>query len=183
MTQYRRRKKEFTVADMREAFRDVARLARREGKKVALAGGLAMRTYGSDRVTQDVDVLASETIDRLARGRLLSFGGVQTRTRMGVPVDLIVRSDEYADLYEEALDRAVNKGGLRIVRPEHLVSMKMVAGRARDESDLMFLLSRMDAAMFKRALDVARRFLGRYAARELTILRQEARWRREAKLL
>jgi hypothetical protein len=144
--------------------------------RAALVGGFALQLLGSDRLTGDVDVVADGPIEGLAPGKALSFGGYESETREGVPVDVIVRNDEFRGLYEEALSAAEMKDGLSVVRPEYLVAMKMVAGRDRDALDLRFLLTHphVDPGRTK---DIVRRHLGPYAARELDVLRAEAEWR------
>lgn len=89
-----------------EATEQIAAIAKKEGARVALVGGLALQHYGSPRLTGDVDVVAEELLDGLRKGRQLSFGGEATKAPNGVPVDVIVRADGYAALYQEALNRA-----------------------------------------------------------------------------
>ena len=103
----------------------------------ALVGGAAMALYGSDRLTKDVDFIASAVPDQ--PGRALSFGGKTIKVD-GVPVDIIVRDDEYEALYEDALLRRVHLHGLPVVRARHLATMKIVSGRSKDIQDLHFLI-------------------------------------------
>jgi hypothetical protein len=176
---------------LQKATNEVAALAREHGTRVALVGGFALYLYGSDRLTGDVDVVASRWVEGLPHGSPLSFGGESTETASGVPIDVIVRSDEYVDLYEEALETASIPGDLPrletdpdvvptivVVRPEYIVAMKMAAYRPKDRADLDFMI-RNDTADWKKAHDVVRRFLGRFAARELDALVAETKWRAE----
>ena len=134
-----------------------------------------MQVWGSDRLTGDLDVVASDPLGY--RGEPLTFGGVRFSVE-GVSTDVIVRSDEYQDLYEEALDKAVDVDGvpMLVVAPEYLVAMKMVAGRAKDEGDVRYLVTRFNFDQ-ARADDVVRRHLGKFAVRELRSLVDEAKWR------
>lgn len=128
-----------------EAARKVGELAAREDVEWALAGGLAMHLYGSDRLTKDVDIIASQDISLTAKHRL-TFGGSSYTLQIGkyeVPIDWIVRSDGYRKYYQAALKQAVKlPNGLRVVTPEWLVILKYNAGRQKDLDDIVFLLKR-----------------------------------------
>jgi hypothetical protein len=145
----------------------VVEQAAEEGIPTALGGGFAMQAYGSTRLTSDVDVLAPKLPHVAEDGEPITIGG-KSIVVDGVEVDVIVRDDEYADLYEEAIQKAKPKPGysVKVITPEYLVAMKMVAGRPKDEMDLNFLLSsvKMDTKVLR---DVISRFLGRYALAEL----------------
>lgn len=161
-----------------EAVAQVAELAKRERVSILLIGGFAMQHYGSDRLTGDVDFAATDRLDALPRGPALSFGGEQTHAPNGVPVDLVLRNDEFASLYEEAIARGVKPRGMPvpIVRPEHLAAMKMVAGRSRDTLDLEFLVASHAVAPTK-ARKVILKHLGPYAAREFDRFVEEVAWK------
>ena len=161
-----------------EAAREVALLAHDERVPVALIGGYALQLYGSTRLTGDVDVVAGQIIEALPDGEPLSFGGIQTESPNGVPIDLVLRDDDYAKLYEEALVRAVDlqDAPMPVVRLEYLAAMKMGAGRARDEADLEWIILRsgVDLPETRR---IVRKYLGTYAAREFDHIVEEARWK------
>jgi hypothetical protein len=160
-----------------EAAVEVLRVA---GQPFAVVGGMAMAVHGSDRMTADLDVIARSTVGHA--GTWLSFGGVRT-TICGVPVDIIVRDDDFADLYEEALDYARLLKGFdaRVVTPSYLVPMKMVAGREKDHIDLMFLLapSWLDTDTAEHTRRIVKRFLGAYGAKSFDALVVEAAWKAE----
>lgn len=167
-------------AKLEEAALQVAALAAGSGIRVALLGGMAMQIYGSDRLTGDIDFVADAVLADLPKGKPLSFGGEQTRTRSGVPVDLIVRDDEFQRLYEDALSSAPKLrgpgplAGIRIVSPEYLAAMKMLAGRRRDHDDLEFLiLHKLDTV---KARKIIAKHLGPFAAREFDANVLETRW-------
>lgn len=172
------KKKFLDPALLGEAVDQVGALARRERVRVVLIGGFALQLYGSDRLTGDVDFAAAQRIDALPRGEPLSFGGEQTHAPNGVPVDLVLRQDDYAGLYEEAIERATKIPGVAVpvVRPEYLAAMKMVAGRGRDEADLAFLIV-SEIVNPSKARRVIRQHLGPYAAGEFDQLVDEVRWR------
>lgn len=146
------------------------------GDRIAVAGGLAMQVWGSPRLTADLDVVANDRIGYT--GDPLVFGGVRTREG-DVPLDVIVRDDEWQDLYTEALGSAVMVDGITppVVSPEYLVAMKMVAGRAKDEADVRFLVLTDDFNL-PFAEKIVRRHLGAYAVKELRSIIAEATWRR-----
>lgn len=162
--------------DVEEAIAEIAVLAARQDVAIALVGGAAMACYGSDRMTKDVDFAADMCFESMPVLHQLSFGGYATRTLRGHPVDIIVRSDEYADLYAEAIARSVDHGlPVRVVTPEYLAATKMAAGRDKDVSDLKTLL-RLEVPDFRTTRTIVKHHLGEYAARELDSLRDEIEW-------
>jgi hypothetical protein len=172
----RRQRVRVDAAQLAKAIDHLADLAERDELDLALAGGYAMQVYGSDRFTQDIDVLSDETLGWPVEGPL-TFGGDRTYAPNGVPVDVIRRDDEYLDLYDEALDRSVEVEGVPIpvVAPEYLVAMKMQAGRKKDELDLHFLIGEEVADLVK-ARTIVKKFLGRYAAESLDRIVEEVAW-------
>ncbi|MGH9938773.1 MAG: hypothetical protein ACREAM_21240 [Blastocatellia bacterium] len=126
-----------------EAAQKFGALAAKEGIEWALAGGLAMHLYGSQRLTKDVDIIASQDLSLTPRHRL-SFGGSSYVLQVGkyeVPIGWIVRNDGYQKYYRAALKGAVKlPNGLRVVTPEWLVILKFNAGRQKDLDDIVILL-------------------------------------------
>ena len=171
------RKRFLDPAAIEDAIAEVAELARESGVEVALIGGVAMELLGSDRMTSDVDFACSGLLEHVQIRGSLSFGGVAVLTSRGHPVDLVVRNDAYAGLYEEALESAVLEPGLpvKVVLPRYLAAMKMAAGRDKDESDLKTLI-RLGVVTFDDMVDVVRRHLGEYAVRELRGVFDEFAW-------
>jgi hypothetical protein len=162
-------------ADILNAVREVQALV---GPRGALVGGVALQRLGSRRFTADVDFIVAEIPEGLQLGPELSFGGRRALTSMGVPVDLICRTDDFEDLYAEALEYAhVAPDGVRVVSPEYLTAMKMVAGQGKDRADLEWLLEAkvVDTA---RARRIIKRLLGPYAAKEFDALVSFSEWRR-----
>lgn len=126
-----------------EAAQKAGQLAAQEEIEWALAGGLAMHLYGSPRLTKDVDIIASGDLSLTPQHRL-GFGGSSYILQVGkysVQVDWIVRNDGYQKYYRAALKEAIElSNGLRLVKPEWLVILKINAGRQKDLDDIVFLL-------------------------------------------
>ena len=164
-------------ADLKAATIEVAYKARQDQVTVALVGGYALQQYGSTRLTSDLDVAATQEITTLVAQRALSFGGYASTTDSGVPIDVIVRNDKYADLYNATIAAARPLPGVALpVAPlEYLAAMKIVAGRSRDDADLEWILlsGKTDPNLLH---DVVAEFLGRYAADELDALAEEITW-------
>jgi hypothetical protein len=163
-----------------ETLAEVAEIVRSEGVDVAVVGGVAMMVYGSDRLTKDVDVATSdrECPSGFVEVRRLSFGGIVARTPGGRVVDLILRDDEYEDLYNAAVDASRDEGlPLPVVTPEYLLALKMAAARDKDVMDVKYLLG-SGVVDLKVARGIVRDFLGEYAARELDSLSAEVEWRK-----
>lgn len=128
-----------------EAVRKLAKIAEREKIEWALAGGIAMHLYGSPRLTKDVDIVSEGFLSLEGRHRL-TFGGISYQIKVGkkpVTVDWIVRADDYAAYYRQALKDAVElPNGMRILTPEWLVILKSIAGRPKDRDDAVYLLQK-----------------------------------------
>jgi hypothetical protein len=126
-----------------EAAQEVAALAAQEEIAWAIAGGLAMHLYGSPRLTKDVDIIASQLLSLPSHHKLI-FGGHSYTVQVGkynVQVDWIVHSDNYQKYYRAALQEAIELiNNLRVVAPEWLVILKLLAGRQKDLDDVVFLL-------------------------------------------
>jgi hypothetical protein len=146
---------------------------------VALIGGLAMQVYGSTRLTGDIDVVTNRPIATFHRARPLSFGGYQSIADNGVPVDVVIRNDDFDKLYTAALRHAVMIQGIpiRVVRPEYLVAMKMVADRPRDDNDFDYLVTDGPTDL-KKAEEIVRKYLGPYGAQDFVSRVQVAKWKK-----
>ncbi len=146
--------------------------------RIALVGGAALQLFGSDRLTTDVDFVCEAHIPSLPKAKSLTFGGWQSRTPSGIPVDLITRNDDFASLYSDALMNAINVQDVpvKVIAPEYLVAMKMVAGRKKDEADLEFLLGATEHVDMKKARVIVKKFLGAYGAQEFDQTLEIATW-------
>lgn len=165
-----------------EAVGVVANETASEDIAAALVGGMAMQYYGSSRLTGDIDVAVS-LVPRGFRGTRLSFGGLRTKIN-GVPTDLIVRSDKWLRLYENAIDTAVARRGMmiRVVLPEYLAAMKMVAARDKDMLDLEYLIVSGELNMAK-VCEVLEKYLGPFAVDDFDRIVDVARWKKSKGLI
>jgi hypothetical protein len=120
----------------------VGKLADENDIDWALAGGLAVILYGSDRLTKDIDIIASKKLPLESVGNLVQGGerySVKTAKKT-VAVDWITRTDEAKKFYEQALKDAVMIADTPILTPAWLVILKFIAGRFKDQEDGVFLL-------------------------------------------
>ena len=138
---------EFNLLDdesARQTIETVGNLAEQNGIEWALAGGLAVILYGSDRLTKDVGIIASGLLPLESQG-LLKQGGARydiATARQTVAVDWITRNDEARQFYQAALKDAARIKNVPVLTPEWLVILKYIAGRYKDQVDAVFLLSR-----------------------------------------
>ena len=162
-----RRKKFLDASQITGAIAEAALLARKQHVRIALAGGCAMQIYGSDRLTADIDLLASG-YPEVPREGILSFGGIKTSAKNGAPVDYIVRDDAEMDLYDAALDgaRLVPGVPVPVVTVPYLGAIKLAAGRGKDVQDLEFLL-RAHPSAFKAMRALVAKYIGDYAVDDL----------------
>ena len=137
--------------------------ARRKGVAAAIAGGLAMQIYGFTRATRDVDMVASETLD-LEAGKKIDFGGEIYRLEVEgkeIEVDWIVRADDKKPVYDAALENAeMTEYGIPIISPDWMVLLKYLAGRGKDEMDLMWLLREPGLVDRNRVLEIIEGLMG-----------------------
>ncbi len=115
----------------------------------AVCSGIAMAIYGSPRLTKDIDIIASKRLP-LEKERIigqLKQGGehfiVETDKRQ-VPIDWILRNDDFRAFYRAALEDAVMIDNIPILTPEWLVILKFIAGRFKDQEDAVYLLREKD---------------------------------------
>ena len=118
--------------------------AQRLGVRAAVCGGLAVQLYGFTRATNDIDFVADNFL-LWPEVRRLTFGGAQYALWLPdgpkAPLDWIVRTDGYEELYQAALADAVpTDAGFWMVTPEWLVILKMFAQRGKDYLDVLWLL-------------------------------------------
>ena len=120
-----------------EVARSASIQAHTKGIVCALAGGLAMHLYGFTRATMDVDMIADRPLGWSAKDKL-SFGGETYSATVGsraIDLDWILRDDFFRDFYEAALF---------VISPEWMVILKYIAGRGKDQIDLLWLLQQPD---------------------------------------
>ena len=128
-----------------QAIRIVGDLAAENGIDWAICGGIAMAIYGSDRNTKDIDFIASKRLP-IPKEDVIAYlkqGGEHFLTKtdkQSVKTDWILRNDRFKNYYQDALKQAVKINGLPVVTTEHLVLMKYIAGRFKDQEDAVYLL-------------------------------------------
>ena len=132
----------------------------------ALCGGLAMHVYGFTRATVDVDFIAAERLP-LPASKKLQMGGEAYQLQSGekdIKVDWIIRDDDRKEVYEAALAGATStEDGLPIITTEWMVILKYLAGRGKDQIDLLWLLREeglVDRELVKQHINS---LFGRYA--------------------
>ncbi|MGH9946921.1 MAG: hypothetical protein ACRD6X_06970 [Pyrinomonadaceae bacterium] len=154
----------------------LSKLAENANIPWAFAGGIAMHIYGYVRATTDVDLIAGEFLD-LESTKKLSFGGVSYQVEVGenlITVDWIVRDDDNAKFYQPALAEALEfKNGIRVISPEWMVILKHLAGRPKDQLDLIWLLQESELVDRKRVIANIEKVLGEYAVYLIKDLQNE----------
>lgn len=159
-----------------EAGLKLAEIADKAGIPWAFAGGIAMHVYGYVRATTDVDMIAAELL-ALDSKEKLSFGGESygvTVEDTEITVDWIVRDDEHADFYMNALRDAFEvESGLKIISPEWMVILKHLAGRSKDQLDLTWLLEKKNLVNREIVVANIKEVLGKYAGFLITALESE----------
>ncbi|MFH0938592.1 MAG: hypothetical protein V1899_04825 [Planctomycetota bacterium] len=168
MNQFRRSSGEEAIDPQTalQAAKQIIGKAEAEGKKAAVAGGMAMQIFGFTRATKDVDVVASDSL-ALKSLRPLEFGGHIYSVRVGekdIEVDWIVRSDDKRLVYEAALDNAeMTEHGFPVITPEWMVILKYLAGRGKDHIDLMWLLQQPELVAREKVIAIIESLMGSMA--------------------
>lgn len=159
---------------------EMAERAAEHGVDAVLIGGSALHYLGSPRLTADVDFAAEALIPAERTGQL-SFGGEKLLSSSGVPVDWVVRDDDYADLYAAAVADPLppenSPAPVDVARPEYVLVMKMVADRGKDRADVEWLLAN-DLVDIEFTRRIVRKHLGAYALRDLDALEREVAWKK-----
>ena len=154
----------------------LAELAEKAAIDWAFAGGIAMHIYGFDRATSDVDIISNDVLN-LESTKNLSFGGESYQVEIGeklITVDWIVRNDEFAKFYFPALAEAVKiAGSIRIIAPDWLVILKHLAGRPKDQIDLIWLLQENGLVNREKVVENIKSVLGEFAIYLINDLQSE----------
>jgi hypothetical protein len=156
-----------TTEEGLEAIEILTEVAEANGIDFIIAGGLAVQLYGFTRATTDADVLASAVLP-IESFRQLTFGGesykVQITNGKTVVVDWIVRDDDKKDVYQASISQPEQLSEkLKIVSPEWLVIIKQLAGRGKDELDLLWLLRKEGLVDREKVKELVRQVFGRFA--------------------
>lgn len=159
-----------------KAAKIISDLAKENDCRIALCGGLALHVYGFTRATKDIDLLA----DKLLPGkqiRKLNFGGAAYGIKVGdvtIEVDVIIRNDEIKEIYELALNDAkvIKDIGIRVITPEYLVLLKYLAGRGKDQIDLMWMLRENDLVDRAKIVKIIKKQMGKHSYWALRDLEQ-----------
>ncbi len=146
---------------------EIVNEARKQKVDCALCGGLAMHIYGFTRATVDVDFIAAARLP-LPSTKQLQMGGetyqIAARDEKQIDIEWIIRDDDKQDVYQAALAGATStEEGLPIITPEWMVILKYLAGRGKDQIDLLWLLREeelVDRALVKQHIN---NLFGRYA--------------------
>lgn len=146
---------------------EIVKEARKQKVDCALCGGLAMHVYGFTRATMDVDFIAAERLPLPVSKKLLMGGEtyqIQAGTEKKIDIDWIIREDDKQDIYKAALAGATStEDGIPIITAEWMVILKYLAGRGKDQIDLLWLLREeglVDRTLVKQHLND---LFGRYA--------------------
>jgi hypothetical protein len=166
---------------IRDALAHAAGELRRQGKKFALVGGLAVSVRGEVRSTRDVDLAVAVANDAEAEALVASLAGsgyrvfalleqeargriatVRLTSPLGVLVDLMIAS---CGIEPEIVASATSTefkgiGAIPVARAEDLLAMKVLSareGRARDWDDARGLLKenpKLDLALVRARLSL-----------------------------
>jgi hypothetical protein len=170
-----------TVIDLMEARKaDVVEvLSLLDDIDYAVCGGVAVAYWviGRKPTVRELDLLVyPQDIDEIGeRLREIGcsvggYGGIDIATVAvkcgGLNVDLLGATEPWE---EEAIERAVRAGDLKIVRPEYLIMMKLRSEREKDLEDIVLLLSKVD---FEKVRRMVRIYMGDYYVEELEQLKE-----------
>ncbi len=109
------------------------------GIRYALAGALAVGAHGYPRASKDVDFVVGDEAFIFHEGGIVTVHP-DVPIRVGdVAVDPISVGPNEPHLLE-AVERAMNSGGIPILPVDALVYMKLKSPRAKDEADVVELL-------------------------------------------
>jgi hypothetical protein len=169
------------VIDLMEARKaDVVEvLSQLEDFEYAICGGVAVAYWVTGRkpTVRELDLLVyPQDIDEIGeRLREIGcsvggYGGIDIATVavkcVGLNVDLLGAMEPWE---EEAIERAVKAGDLKIVRPEYLVMMKLRSEREKDLEDIVLLLQKVD---FEKVRKLVKMYMGEYYLEELEQLKE-----------
>jgi len=171
----------------------MVRLLKRQGVPYMLMGGMALAVWGRSRFTHDVDLAIAlpekefphflEVLKKafflpapprpMLGSRLIACRYLKPSKGLPVQVDLLLARGIYQ---EQALQRAVTVSlgslHLRVVSPEDLILLKLLAGRPMDELDVLAVLQEQAKTLDRKYLKHWARHLG--LAKQLSALSGKA---------
>jgi hypothetical protein len=154
-------------------------LSQLEGIDYAVCGGVAVAYWvmGRKPTIRELDLLIfSDDLEEVRNKledigcRVGGYGGIDIATVAvecgSLKVDLLVAEEGWE---EDAIVKAVKVGGLRVVRPEYLIMMKLRSAREKDLEDIVLLLTKVD---FEKVRKLVRMYMGDYYVEELEELKE-----------
>jgi len=133
---------DYLAPAFRESIHAAAGRYRQMNVRFALIGGIAASAYSQPRNTKDIDFLVGdEAFDTV--GVIISpRAGLPVETILGVPIDSIPPHIEYRELYERALNEAVesDEPGIPIAPPDLVAVTKLEGGRLHDIAAVVEML-------------------------------------------
>jgi hypothetical protein len=166
-----------------EALAALARALARLEARWYLFGAQAALLYGAARLTADVDVTVqlgnlrtAELVDALEKAgfrlRVRNIDAFVAKTRVlpflhlrsDMPIDVVLAGPGLEELFFRRLRRRDIEGvRVPVASPEDIVVMKVLAGRGKDEDDVVAIVTaqrRLNLARIRRALDALEGALG-----------------------
>jgi len=165
-----------------EALAALARALKKLDARWYLFGAQAALLYGAARLTADVDVTVqfgdrqtAELVDAfrkagfqlrvrdiaafVARTRVLPF----VHSRSGMPIDIVLAGPGIEELFFSRRRRRIVEGvPVPVASPEDVVVMKVLAGRGKDEDDVIAILAaqrNLNIERVRKTLDALERAL------------------------
>jgi len=147
-----------------DLLREMDAISKRDGIPAVLVGGVALQAYGSPRLTKDIDFAAPSDLmpgPDMRRLGPINFGGTAYQAPNGAKLDLIVRADEYRELYMHAIGSATTTDeGYLIATPEFLAAMKLAANLPKHTLDLKWMLKQTGLVDLKKAKNLVHLYVG-----------------------
>jgi hypothetical protein len=130
---------ELVSDDIRRALTATCAALRENGIDHVLIGGLAVGAYGYPRTTKDVDFLVGDKAFREHGGGIITMHPEVPFAVGRIPVDTLAIGPGQEFLADVFGHHPISEG-VPIIPLPALVYLKLVAGRARDRSDVIMLL-------------------------------------------
>ena len=166
-----------------EALASLARALAKLDTQWYLFGAQAALLYGAARLTADVDVTVllgdrptAELVRALEKAgfrlRVRDIGAFVARTRVlpflhprsGMPVDIVLAGPGLEQLFFSRRRRRIVEGiSIPVASPEDVVVMKVLAGRGKDDDDVIAIIAaqrKLKLQRIRQTLDALERALG-----------------------